>query len=102
MMRHRIIDAGIAAQGPSTTRDEFCRRCRVAAGEQHHIMAASDELLGQPGNDTLGSPIAPGWHRFIERCELRNSHGHTPLPDTAISPGPTRSFLLKARSQIDQ
>ena len=36
---------------------KLCRRDRIAAGEQRHLMSEADKALRQPGNDALRAAV---------------------------------------------
>jgi hypothetical protein len=56
-------------------------------GEERHIVPASDELLGQEGNDPFRSAIQRGWHWFHERSQDGDPHCTLLLRDPAIGAG---------------
>ncbi len=46
----------------------------VTTREQSDIVAESDQLFRQPGNDSLRAAIKPGRNALIEWCDLGDSH----------------------------
>jgi hypothetical protein len=74
MQRHRIAHRIVQAQRTRPHRLELGRGLRIAAGEQRDVVAKRHQLLGEPGNHSLGSAIQFRGNRLGQRCNLRNTH----------------------------
>ena len=71
----RIFDPVIAPERHLTTRLQGCSSARIAAGKQCHLVPLPDQLFGQVGDDTLATAIEPRRTTFVQRSDLRDSHG---------------------------
>src|SRR2546421_10038119 len=56
---------------------------RVAAGEQGHLMALTEEFLGEVGDNPLGTTVVFRRHTFIEWSYLSDFHSTLPSIDTS-------------------
>jgi hypothetical protein len=69
-----IADIAVEAQRRGRAAHELGRGDGVRARKQGHLVAEADELIGEIGNDSLGSAIKPRRHTLHQRRDLRNFH----------------------------
>ena len=74
MIGQRIEHLRIEAQRLFAARHQLRRGSRVATGEQRHVVALTDQLFGQIGDDPFGAAVEPGWHAFVEGRDLGDFH----------------------------
>ena len=74
VMRQGILARGIEPQRLWSCRDEPCLGHRVASGEQSDLMSARNELLGEIGDDPLGSSVELRRHALEQRSDLSHTH----------------------------
>ena len=70
----RIMPFSIQPQGAVSAGNDIGARDRVAACEQRHVVAESDELFREIGHYTLSAPVKSRGHAFNQRRNLRNLH----------------------------
>ena len=68
-MSRRVADAGQSETLRHAWR-EFSCCLGIAAGKQRNLMAFSDKLLGEPGDDTLSSAVKSWGNSFCQRRNL--------------------------------
>ena len=71
----RILDPVIAPERHLAARLQRRRRAGIATGEQCHLVSLPNQLFGQVGDDTLATTIEPRRTTFVQRSDLRDSHG---------------------------
>ena len=69
-----IAHIGVETQRLRNASHEIRARHGITAGKQGHVMAQSHKLIGDIGDNSLGTTIQPGWHALHERRNLRNFH----------------------------
>ena len=74
VMHPRVLTERIEPQGVRAGGDQTGLGHGIATGEQGHLMALTDEFLGEIGHHAFGAAIVLGWHPLIERGNLRNAH----------------------------
>jgi hypothetical protein len=74
VQRVGIADGSVEAQRLRPGRIEFCRRLRVAAGEQRDVVSQRYEFLGQPVHHPFGAAVEFGWNSLRQRRDLRDAH----------------------------
>jgi hypothetical protein len=89
----RIAHGRVEPQGLRAARNESGGRFRVAACEERHIVAPRNELVGEIGDDPLGTAIETGWDAFDERRNLGDPHR---LPLLSGPRGAMANFAFKA------
>ena len=96
---HHLRDGGIThitgqAQRLRNTGIQLCTGARIAAGEQHHLVAPPHQFFGQVMHNPFGSPIALWGTTFMQRRDLSDAHdqgrqySRTPQggPDPRVKP----------------
>ena len=67
MVRERIVAIRIEPQAGARARPQLRARARIRRREERHLMAQSDQLLGEVRNDALRSSVELRRHAFVER-----------------------------------
>ena len=74
VVRQRIAHRRIEAQRYVAAADEPGRCLGVAAGKQRDIVSLAHEFFSQKRNDAFRAAIKPGWHAFMKRGNLSDTH----------------------------
>jgi hypothetical protein len=74
LSHNRIALGSTQSKRARPNRDERALRARIACRAQCHLIAALDQRIGKPSNDSLRSAIKAGWDAFCERSNLRDAH----------------------------
>ena len=73
-MRHRLHTLGVEAQGARAGRHQTRLGDGIPAGKQGHLVALTDQLLGEVGDHALGAAVIWGRHTFEEQGNLSDPH----------------------------
>ena len=74
MMRQRVAHIRVEAKRPWRAAIESRGGDRIATGEQRHVVALSDQLLGQVRNDALGAAVKARRDALGKRGNLGDFH----------------------------
>jgi hypothetical protein len=68
----------VQPEGARTRRDQFGARAAVPAGEDRDLVSQIDQCIGQVSHDAFCASVEAGRDRFIQRCDMSDTHGADP------------------------